>query len=74
MTLTDDQEFFVPYYAVPLVREEVLAEYPELEEVLGMLCGVLTDEVMRQLNYQVDSLGLNPEDVARQFLQEQGLI
>ena len=73
-TLEDDQSFFVPYYAVPLVRQETLEQYPELEGVLEMLYGHLSDDVMRQLNYQVDSLGLDPAEVAHNFLVEQQLI
>lgn len=73
-TLVDDQSFFVPYYAVPLIRQDTLDKYPELQPVLELLCGVLSDEVMRELNYQVDSLGRNPAEVAKEFLIEQGLI
>ena len=73
-TLVDDKSFFVPYYAVPLVRQETLDKYPELQPVLEMLCSVLSDEVMRELNYEVDSLGRNPAEVAHEFLVEQGLI
>ena len=29
---------------------------------------------MRELNYEVDSLGRNPAEVAHEFLVEQGLI
>ena len=73
-TLVDDQSFFVPYYAVPLIRQDTLDKYPELQPVLELLCSVLSDEVMRELNYQVDSLGRNPAEVAHEFLVEQGLI
>ena len=31
-------------------------------------------QVMRELNYEVDSLGRNPAEVAHEFLVEQGLI
>lgn len=73
-TLEDDQNFFVPYYAIPLVRGETYAKYPELKPVLESLCTVLSDSVMRQLNYQVDSLGRNPAEVAHEFLVENQLI
>lgn len=72
--LEDDQSFFVPYYAIPMIREETLAEYPELQPLLESLCGILSDDVMRDLNYQVDSLGRNPAEVAHEFLVNQGLI
>ena len=72
--LEDDKGALVQYRAVPLVREEILEKYPELEEVLGKLTGVLTDEIMVELNYKVDEEKSKPEDVAHQFLEEQGLL
>jgi len=72
--LEDDQSFFPPYYAIPLVREETLEEYPELEDVINLLSGRLTDEKMRELNYKVDSLKESPDQVAKDFLIEEGLI
>jgi len=72
--IEDDKEFFVPYYAIPLVREETLQKYPELQPILESLCEVLTDQVMQGLNAQVDSLGRNPAEVAHEFLLKQGLI
>ena len=67
--LEDDKSFFPPYYAIPLVDEETLKEYPELEEVLNELGTKLNNEIMSELNYEVDELGRNPEDVAKNFLK-----
>jgi osmoprotectant transport system permease protein len=72
--LEDDKNFFPPYYAVPIVKEETLKEHPELKEVLNSLAGVLTDDKMRKLNYKVDSLKESPAKVAKEFLKEEGLI
>ncbi|PLR94427.1 ABC transporter permease/substrate-binding protein [Bacillus sp. T33-2] len=72
--LEDDKGFFPPYYAVPLVKEETLKEYPELEKAINILAGKLTDETMRELNYKVDSLKQSPEKVAKEYLKEEGLI
>lgn len=66
--LEDDKNFFPPYYAIPLVRKDILEKYPEIEEVLNELGQYLTDKVMQDLNYQVDELGKNPEKVATDFL------
>lgn len=66
--LEDDKEFFPPYYAIPLVRNDTLKKYPEIEAVLNELGKYLTDEVMQDLNYQVDELGKSPEKVATDFL------
>jgi len=72
--LKDDKEFFPPYYAVPLVREEVVKEHPEVKEILNKLSGKIDEETMINLNYQVDEEGKTPEDVAHDFLVEQKLI
>lgn len=72
--LEDDKNFFPPYYAIPLVREDTLKEYPELNEVINSLAGKITEEKMREMNYKVDSLKESPQNVAREFLIEEGFI
>jgi glycine betaine/choline ABC-type transport system substrate-binding protein len=74
VTLEDDLGFFPPYYAAPLVRQELLDEDPAVADVLNSLAGSLDDQTMADLNAQVDVEGEEPEDVARAFLEEQGLI
>ena len=72
--LEDDLGFFPPYYAAPVVRQELLDEDPAVADVLNSLAGLLDDQTMAGLNAQVDVDGEEPEDVARAFLEEQGLI
>lgn len=72
--LEDDKHFFPPYYAVPIIRGEILEKYPELETAINKLSGQIDDKTMRELNYKVDKLGVEPEKVARDFLIEKGLI
>lgn len=74
VTLEDDTDFFDPYYAVPLVREEKLEAYPELQEVLNSLAGLLDDATMQKLNSQVDDEKKSEAEVAKAFLKENGLI
>lgn len=74
VVLEDDKSFFPPYYAVPVVRDEVLLKHPELTEILKELGAVLSDDVMSDLNYQVDELKKDPQTVANDFLKEKGLI
>jgi osmoprotectant transport system permease protein len=71
--LQDDKNIFPPYYAAPIVREEVLQQYPELEGTLDMLAGRINDSVMTGLNYRADYLHQSPEKVAKDFLVAQGL-
>ncbi len=74
VTLQDDKNFFPPYYAIPLMRGEIAEEYPELVPLIEELGGVLTDELMVELNYKVDELQMEPSVVAREFLIENSFI
>ncbi|SKC96675.1 osmoprotectant transport system permease protein [Chitinophaga ginsengisegetis] len=68
VVLEDDKHIFPPYYAAPIVREETLQKYPELEPALNLLVGTINDSIMTELNYRVDYLKQNPEKVAKDFL------
>ena len=72
--LEDDKSFFPPYHALPLVRKEILEEYPELEDVLVLLEGKIDEESMQIMNGKVDNDGAMVETVAKEFLIEIGLI
>ncbi|HHX24578.1 MAG: glycine betaine ABC transporter substrate-binding protein [Tepidanaerobacteraceae bacterium] len=72
--LEDDKQFFPPYDATTIVRGEVLEKHPELEEVLNKLAGRIDDVKMAELNAAVDLDKREPKDVAREFLEEEGLI
>lgn len=72
--LEDDKEFFPPYDAVTIIKEETLEKYPELREVIGLLDGVITEEKMRKLNYEVDINRKDVKEVAIEFLKSEGLL
>lgn len=74
VVLEDDKNFFPPYYAIPLVRGEIIEEYPEIVPIIEELGAILTDKIMVELNYKVDILQMEPNVVARQFLEEQGML
>ena len=74
VVVEDDIGFFPPYQAVSVVRDEVLDEYPELEDVLSEMDGAITTEEMMEMNYQVDVEGKTPAETAQEFLEEKGLI
>ncbi|MFC2946909.1 ABC transporter permease/substrate-binding protein [Virgibacillus sediminis] len=74
VTLEDSENLFPPYQGAPLMREETLKKYPELEAALNQLGGKITDDEMRQMNYQVDYEDRSPQAVAREYLTEQGLL
>ena len=74
VVLEDDKKMYPSYRAGTVVRSEILSKYPELKVVLEKLNNILDDKTMADLNYQVESEGKKPEDVAREYLQEKGLL
>jgi glycine betaine/choline ABC-type transport system substrate-binding protein len=72
--LEDDRTFFPPYYPAPVVRDEVLEQNPEIADILNQLGGAITEDEMAAMNYAVDEDGRTTEEVAREFLEEKGLI
>ncbi len=74
VALVDDLGFFPPYYAAPVVRQELLDEDPAIRDVLNKMGGMIDNATMLDLNFQVDAGGEEPEDLARAFLEERGLI
>lgn len=72
--LEDDKQFFPPYYAVPIVRNEIIEKHPEVKTQLDRLGGLIDEETMIDLNYKVDKEGQDPKKVADDFLREKGLI
>ena len=72
--LTDDRSAFPPYDAAPVVRLPLLQAQPDLRAALDPLTGLLTDSLMRHLNYRVDEEGEAPEIVAADFLRSRHLL
>ena len=66
--LTDDRGYFPPYEAVPVVRKQTLARYPEIAPALAELAGTITTDEMRRMNYQVDVEHQDAAQVAKEFL------
>lgn len=72
--LEDDKNFFPPYFMLPMIKDSTLKKYPELNDVLSVMYGLLDDTTMQGLNYQVVEEGKDRADVARTFLIEKGLV
>ncbi|MBT2570533.1 glycine/betaine ABC transporter substrate-binding protein [Planococcus sp. ISL-110] len=73
-TTEDNLGFFPKYDAVPIVRQETLKDYPELEDLVNELAGQISEEEMMLMNARVDQDQAIARDVARDFLFEKGLI
>lgn len=73
-TLEDDRNFFPPYDASSFVKQETLDEYPELEGIFESLEGAIDLDTIRTLNRKMDDEGIEPADIAVEFLKEKGLL
>ena len=65
--LEDDKHMWPPYNLAPIVRNEVLEQYPEIADVLNKVSAALDTETVTGLNAQVDIEGEEYEDVAADF-------
>jgi len=74
VTLEDDKHVFLPYDAFPIVREETLNEYPELEKTLNALADKIDEAVIQRLNLEVEQNRRPPLDVAKEWLKSEGFI
>jgi osmoprotectant transport system substrate-binding protein len=74
VVLQDDQRYFPPYDAAPVVRTETFQRHPELRKVLDELGGLISEEEMRSLNNRVDAKKEDLKQVVREFLQTSGAV
>ena len=71
--LKDDRHVFPPYFAAPVIRQDIIKANPEIKLVLNRLKGKITDSLMTDMNYKVDYLKQSPDKVAYDFLKTIGL-
>src|SRR6202166_4744416 len=55
VALIDDKHYFPPYDAVPIVRRDALARFPQLGAALADLANKISADEMRHLNAEVDA-------------------
>ncbi len=72
--LEDNKGVFPASNPAPLLRAEVLEQYPQIKGIMAELTAKLDNETMIELNYKVDLEENEPVDVARQWLLDQNLI
>ena len=73
VTLEDDKSYFPAYALAPVVRREVLENNPKIGELMNALSAKLDDATMARLNAKVDVDRMSVENVAAEFLKENGL-
>ena len=72
--LEDDRHYFPPYEAVPVIREQMIQQHPEVARALAELAGKISDAEMQRLNYAVDGQHRDAAEVAREFLRGKALV
>jgi osmoprotectant transport system substrate-binding protein len=74
VVLEDDKQLFPPYQVAPVVRQAALESQPDMQKALNQLSPLLTNETMQRLNYEVSGKQREPAEVAKEFLQQEGLL
>ena len=67
--LEDDKKYFPPYEAVPIFNQAVLQKYPAVRRAIAQLAGLVSNEDMQKMNYQVDSQSIPVETVVKNWLK-----
>jgi osmoprotectant transport system substrate-binding protein len=73
VALADDEHYFPPYEAVPLVREESLRRWPQIGVAMQRLAGKVSAEEMRAMNLAVEAQHRDVGEVVREFRRGKGL-
>jgi osmoprotectant transport system substrate-binding protein len=74
VVLEDDKQIQPAQNLVPAVGSDFLDEHPDVADVLNPLMAALTTENLTELNARIAVDREQPEDVAHDFLTEQGLL
>ncbi len=72
--LADSKNLFPKYQAAPLMQTSFADKHPEIVNILNKLKGKITDEQMREMNYEVDVKNQTAASVAERFLKSEGLV
>ena len=72
--LEDDKKYFPPYQAVPIFNQATLQKYPEVRDAIAKLSGLISNEEMQKMNYQVDNQSRPAEIVVREWLKSKSKI
>lgn len=72
--LADDRHYFPPYEAVPVIRQQVFQQHPEIAGIVDALANKISDAEMQQMNYAVDGQHRDPQEVVREFLKRKNLL
>ena len=74
VVLQDDRNLYPSYEAGTVVRAELLTTYPALRTTLAKLNNLIDDATMAHLNFLVETERKRPEEVAKNYLLQKGLL
>ena len=74
VVLEDDKQIQPAQNLVPAVSNTFLSDHPDVADVLNPLMAALTTEKLTELNGRVAVDREKPEDVAKDFLEQEGLL
>jgi osmoprotectant transport system substrate-binding protein len=68
VVLKDNKNFYPPYFAAPIVRQDIIKAYPKIPSILNKLANKISNEEMQKLNFAVDVQHKSASAVAQNFL------
>jgi osmoprotectant transport system substrate-binding protein len=74
VVLEDDKHIQPAQNLVPAISTEFLSAHPDIADILNPLMAALTTENLTDLNSKIAVDRAKPEDVAKQFLTDNGLL
>ncbi|MET8942954.1 glycine betaine ABC transporter substrate-binding protein [Streptomyces sp. NPDC004542] len=74
VVLEDDKKFFPVYQPALTLKQETLKKYPVLKKIFEPLAKKLTTTEMQKLNALADVEGDDPEDIAHDWLVDNGFV
>jgi osmoprotectant transport system substrate-binding protein len=70
VVLEDDKGVWPPYHLTPIIRQETLDKYPDIEKVINSVSGHLTTEEQIKLNARATFDFEEVDDIARELYEQ----
>ena len=67
--LKDDLGAWVPYYIIPVIRNDALKANPGAERIINLVTATFTTDNVIKMNAEVDADGKEYDDVAREYYE-----
>ncbi|PZR97232.1 MAG: hypothetical protein DLM69_09935 [Candidatus Chloroheliales bacterium] len=74
LVLDDNKHFYPPYPVAPVVRDDIIAAYPNIPDLLNAVDAKITNDEITKLNADVDINKKDYKQVAKDWMKAQGLI